>query len=66
MMYASLGCGALSAKCIAGPNILDYFSASLGVTLDPAETPFAKPPPFSVLIFVGLCASTARPVVSPC
>ena len=24
-MYASLGCGALSAKCIAGANILGYF-----------------------------------------
>ena len=25
-MYTSLGCGALSANCTAGPNALGYFS----------------------------------------
>ena len=43
-MYASLGCGALSAKCTAGPNILGIL-VLLGVTLDSAETPFATTPP---------------------
>ena len=42
-MYASLGCGALSARCTAGPDILDYI-LFLGVTLASAETPLAKPP----------------------
>ena len=37
-----LAIGALSAKWTAGPNMLGYFS--LGVTLDSAETPFAKTP----------------------
>ena len=40
--FASLGCGALSAKCTAGLNTTGYFFVSLGVTLDSAETPFAK------------------------
>ena len=43
-MHASLGCGALSAKCTAGPNTPKYFFVSLGVTLNSAETPFAKTP----------------------
>ena len=29
-MDASLRCGALSAKCTAGPNVLGYFFSSLG------------------------------------
>ena len=53
-MYASLGCGALSAKCTAEPNIHDYF-VSLGVTLDSAETPFAKTPFSWFLIWVEAC-----------
>ena len=53
-MYASFGNGALSAKMSswAQPNILGYFRfffVSLGVTLDSAETPFAKTP-FSWLL----------------
>ena len=36
-MFASLGCGALSAKCAAGSNILGYFLFSY------AETPLLKP-----------------------
>ena len=43
-MCASLGRGAVSAKCTAGPNASGYFSVSLGVTLDCPETPFAKTP----------------------
>ena len=42
-MYASLDCGALSAKCTAGPNALGFLD-SLGVALDSAKTPFAKTP----------------------
>ena len=37
-MYASLGCGALNARCTS------VFFVSLGVTLDSAETTFAKTP----------------------
>ena len=41
----SFGCGALSAKCTAGPNQYPWvFFVSIGVALDPAETPFAKTP----------------------
>ena len=41
-MHASLGCGALSAKCAAGPNTPDIFSS--GLTLDSAvKAPFLKP-----------------------
>ena len=36
--YASLGCGALSARCTAGPNTSGYFFVSL------AAAPFAKTP----------------------
>ena len=43
-MDASPRCAALSVKCAAGPNILVYFFVFLGVTLDAAETTFAKPP----------------------
>ena len=43
-IYASLGCGALSAKCTAGPNILDYFLFPWAWQLDSADTPFAKAP----------------------
>ena len=39
-MYTSLGYGAVRAKCTAGPNLF----VSLAVTLDSAETPFAKTP----------------------
>ena len=42
-MYASVGCGVLSATCTAGPISLSIF-VSLGVTLDSAETPLAKTP----------------------
>ena len=42
-MYASLGYGALSAKCTAGANALGIFG-SLAVTLDSAEIPFVKTP----------------------
>ena len=42
-MYGSLGCGALSAKCTAAPNPWVSF-VFLGVTLECAETPFAKTP----------------------
>ena len=59
-MYASLGCGALSAKCTAGSNILGYFLFSwarrwilLGAALDSPETPFAKTPFSWLQIFVG-------------
>ena len=38
----SLGCGALSAECTAGANILGYFLISLAVELDSTETPFAS------------------------
>ena len=44
-MCASLGCGALSAKCTVGANILGNI-CSLAVTLDSTETPFAKTPFF--------------------
>ena len=47
-MYASLGCGTPSAKCTAGLSIFGYFFVSFGVTLGPAETPFAKAPLLSV------------------
>ena len=43
-MYASLGCGALSAKCIAGANVFGYFFVSFSAALDYTETPFAKTP----------------------
>ena len=52
-MDASFGSGALSAKMSswAQPNILGHldFFVSLGVTLNSAETPFAKTP-FSWLL----------------
>ena len=65
-MYASRGCGALSAKSTAGPNILDYFLFPWGVTLDSAETPFAKTPfswflSFGVGNFLGLFRSAEVP-----
>ena len=42
-MYASLGCGALSAKGTAlRAQCFGVFFVSLSVTLDSAETPFAK------------------------
>ena len=41
-MYASLGCGALSAQCTAGASVLGYF-LSVCLTLDSAETPLLKP-----------------------
>ena len=40
---ASLGWGALSAKCAAGSNLLGNL-VSLGMTMDSGETPFAKTP----------------------
>ena len=43
-MYASVGSGALSARCTAGAQYPWVFFVSLGVTLDSAETPFAKTP----------------------
>ena len=43
-MYASLGCGARSAKSTAGANILGYSLFPLAVTLDSTENPFAKTP----------------------
>ena len=43
-MHPSLGCGTLSAKCTAGPNILGVLFVSFGVTLDTAETPLAETP----------------------
>ena len=42
-MYASLGCGALSTKCTAGP-IPWVLLVSLAVPLHSTETPFAKTP----------------------
>ena len=42
--YASLGCGAPSAKCTAGPNAPGYFLFLGRETLDSAETPLAKTP----------------------
>ena len=59
-MHASLGCGALSAKCTAGANILEYFS-SLAMTLDTIETPFAKTP-FSWFLNVVIIPESGQPV----
>ena len=42
-MYASLGCGALSAKCTAGSKILGYFLGFFSVTLERKRT-LLKPP----------------------
>ena len=53
-MFVVLGCGALSAECTAGPNILGSFFVSLVVILDCAETPFAKTPFSRVLILIPL------------
>ena len=44
-MYASLGFGARVPNALLGPISLGIF-VSLGVTLDSAETPFAKKTPF--------------------
>ena len=45
-MCASLGCGALRAKCTAGPNIPGYF-CFLGHDIGPCRNPFAKISDFS-------------------
>ena len=45
-MYASLDCGAPSAKCTAGPTNFGVFFAAFGVTLDPAQKPPLLKPPF--------------------
>ena len=59
-MCSSLGCGALSARRIYWRvHCLWVFSGSLGVTLDSAQTPFAKPPLswFLNLFEVILCSA---------
>ena len=43
-MYASLGCGALSAKCTAGPNILGYFLFPWPWHWTLQKPPLLKPP----------------------
>ena len=43
-MYASLGCGALTAKCIAGANILGYFLFSWRWHWTLQKPPLLKPP----------------------
>ena len=61
-MYACLGGAALSAKCTAGPNAPGY---CLFLTLDSAETPFAKTPFSWFLILGGKNPDLARPQLGP-
>ena len=43
-MHASLGCGALSAKCTAGPNAPGCFFCFLGRGTGLCRSPLPKPP----------------------
>ena len=63
-MYASFGCGALSAKCTAGANILRYFfmvSRCLFCGIEVAQVSFSVSRSFFWYRDSALCCSALRP-----